>query len=185
MHFAGPPPPPDPFPTVYHVSPTGSDAADGLTVGTAWQTIGKAIQAATDDSGVYIHAGTYTPSTSLLSAATRTSMATFLPYPGDTVTVSSRMVLGRSLSSSDNGIVHVMFARFEDIDFTAGPNDPPVKIRRVDGLAQCGATSGGFYYDDPKNPKRIIMCPSSCEDVRKGTSTAKVDVFLGCIKPVK
>lgn len=71
-----------------------------------------------------------------------------------------------------------------DIDFTAGPNDPPVKIRRVEGVAQCGAVAGGFYYDDPKNPKRIILCPSSCEDVRKGTSSAKVDVFLGCIKPV-
>jgi hypothetical protein len=71
-----------------------------------------------------------------------------------------------------------------DIDFTAGPNDPPVKFRRVDGPSKCGVTSGGFYYDDPVSPKRIILCPSSCEDVRKGTSTAKVDVFLGCIKPV-
>lgn len=71
-----------------------------------------------------------------------------------------------------------------DIDFTAGPNDPPVKIRRVDNLAACGVTTGGFYYDDPAAPKRIILCPSSCEDVREGTSAAKVDVFLGCIKRV-
>jgi hypothetical protein len=34
-----------------------------------------------------------------------------------------------------------------DIELTAGPNDPSVKIRRVDSLAQCGATSGGLYYD--------------------------------------
>lgn len=71
-----------------------------------------------------------------------------------------------------------------DIDFTAGPNDPPVKIRRVEGADKCGAVAGGFYYDNPANPKRIVLCPSSCETVRKGTSTAKVDVFLGCIKPV-
>lgn len=71
-----------------------------------------------------------------------------------------------------------------DIDFTAGPNDPPVKIRRVDGPDKCGAVAGGFYYDNPTEPKRIILCPSSCEDVRKGTSAAKVDVFLGCIKRV-
>lgn len=71
-----------------------------------------------------------------------------------------------------------------DIDFTAGPNDPPIKFRRVESLAKCGVTSGGYYYDDPANPKRILLCPSSCEDVRKGTSTAKVEVFLGCIKPV-
>jgi hypothetical protein len=57
-----------------------------------------------------------------------------------------------------------------------------VKIRRVESAAACGATTGGFYYDDPKNPARIILCPSSCEGVRKGRSTAKVDVFLGCIQ---
>jgi hypothetical protein len=72
-----------------------------------------------------------------------------------------------------------------ELDFTAGTNDPAVKIRRVDGAAQCGATTGGFFYDDPKSPTRIILCPSSCEDVRNGTSSAKVDVFLGCIKKVK
>jgi hypothetical protein len=71
-----------------------------------------------------------------------------------------------------------------EIDFTGGPNDPAVKIKHVDSLAACGATTGGFYYDSPNAPKRIILCPSSCENVRKGTATAKVDVFLGCIKQV-
>ena len=47
-----------------------------------------------------------------------------------------------------------------------------------------GMRVGGFYYDDPKEPKRIILCPASCTDVKEGTAEAKVNVFLGCIKPV-
>jgi hypothetical protein len=72
-----------------------------------------------------------------------------------------------------------------EIEFTPGGNDPPERFKRVDSAEQCGTKTGGFYYDDPKNPKRIILCPASCTDVKEGTSTAKVDVFLGCIKPVK
>ncbi|AKU99987.1 hypothetical protein AKJ09_06651 [Labilithrix luteola] len=68
------------------------------------------------------------------------------------------------------------------IDFTPGVNDPPQTFRRVDGLDDCGATTGGFYYDDPANPQRIVLCPASCEDIRAGTLEAKLDVVLGCIQ---
>lgn len=71
-----------------------------------------------------------------------------------------------------------------EIDFTAGTNSAPQKFKRVVDQVACGTTTGGFYYDNPKNPKRIILCPSSCEAVRKGTAAAKVDVVLGCIKQV-
>ena len=70
------------------------------------------------------------------------------------------------------------------IDFTPGQNDDPQNFRRVADLSACGATTGGFYYDDPKNPTRIILCPASCEAVTKGTVDAKLDVVLGCIKQV-
>lgn len=69
-----------------------------------------------------------------------------------------------------------------EIEFTAGKNDPAQKFRRVPSATDCGATSGGFYYDDPVAPKRLILCPASCEAVKKGTSDAKMDVVLGCIK---
>jgi hypothetical protein len=71
------------------------------------------------------------------------------------------------------------------IDFTPGENDPAQKFRRVETASGCGATSGGFYYDDPKAPKRLILCPASCEAVKKGTADAKMDVVLGCIQQVK
>lgn len=71
-----------------------------------------------------------------------------------------------------------------EIDFTPGTNDPTVKLRRVDAASQCGSTTGGFYYDNPAAPKRLILCPASCEAVKKGTAAAKLDVVLGCIHRV-
>jgi hypothetical protein len=71
-----------------------------------------------------------------------------------------------------------------EIEFTPGGNDPQQKFKHVANAAACGATSGGFYYDDPVKPKRIILCPASCEDVKEAPPQAKVNVFLGCIKKV-
>lgn len=70
------------------------------------------------------------------------------------------------------------------IDFTPGKNDPTNRFHRVENEAACGATTGGFYYDDPKAPTRIILCHASCEAVRNGTGDAKLDVVLGCIRQV-
>ncbi len=71
-----------------------------------------------------------------------------------------------------------------EMDFSAGKDAPPQKFKRVPNQESCGTTAGGFYYDNPKNPKRIVLCPASCEAVRKGTSEAKMDVVVGCIKQV-
>lgn len=71
-----------------------------------------------------------------------------------------------------------------DIAFNSGSGEPVVGIRKVASAQDCGLTTGGFYYDDPASPKRIVLCPSSCEAVKKGTQQAKLDVVLGCIKPV-
>lgn len=51
-------------------------------------------------------------------------------------------------------------------------------------VAACGA-AGGWYYDvDPAlgtSPTKIVLCPSSCGEVKATTaSSAKVEVLLGC-----
>ncbi|MND04728.1 hypothetical protein D3C83_251350 [compost metagenome] len=38
---------------------------------------------------------------------------------------------------------------------------------------------GGWYYDDPAAPSRILLCPSSCDAVNDG-SGGRVDIALGC-----
>lgn len=68
-----------------------------------------------------------------------------------------------------------------EVRFTPGLNDPQATFRQVANLAACGATTGGFYYDDPAEPKQILLCPASCDAVSAGTPNAKVDIYLGCI----
>ncbi len=69
-----------------------------------------------------------------------------------------------------------------EILFTPGTNDPQQTIRRVPDKATCGATSGGYYYDDPENPTRVILCPASCTAVQGATAAAEVDLHFGCIQ---
>jgi hypothetical protein len=83
------------------------------------------------------------------------------------------------LPPPEKGILDLDSVVFE---FTAGANDPKVGVRRVADKAACGATTGGYYYDDPKAPKRVILCPASCDDVRGGTAEAKIELAFGCIK---
>ncbi len=42
----------------------------------------------------------------------------------------------------------------------------------------------GWKYDDPANPTRIVLCPSTCAEVRADFK-AKVDILLGCRTIVK
>lgn len=45
--------------------------------------------------------------------------------------------------------------------------------------ANCTGTTHGWHYDDPKNPTKIMLCKSTCQDVQKDAS-GKVDLVLGC-----
>jgi hypothetical protein len=51
-------------------------------------------------------------------------------------------------------------------------------LARVGDAAAC-SDSPGWYYDDPANPKRISLCPASCDAVTQD-SAAKLDILLGC-----
>ena len=68
------------------------------------------------------------------------------------------------------------------VEFTPGQNDPKASIRRVPDKAACGATTGGYYYDDPKAPKRVVLCPASCDSVRGAAAAAKIELAFGCIQ---
>lgn len=56
-------------------------------------------------------------------------------------------------------------------------------ILHVATPADCGV-QGGWYYDDPNAPTKILMCPTTC-DTLKGDSTGKVDVLFGCETVIK
>lgn len=62
---------------------------------------------------------------------------------------------------------------FEDSDGV------PLSIGRVDSEAACGGVAQGWYYDDPTNPSRIIVCPQTCDTIRD-FEAGKVAIKFGC-----
>jgi hypothetical protein len=50
-------------------------------------------------------------------------------------------------------------------------------VARVTDVQACDPTQGGWYYDDPQSPKRIIACPQTCSQVSKGGT---VEIVFGC-----
>jgi hypothetical protein len=45
------------------------------------------------------------------------------------------------------------------------------------GLADCGP-AGGWYYDDPQNPTKIILCPATCNSIQG--RPGEIHVEFGC-----
>jgi hypothetical protein len=69
---------------------------------------------------------------------------------------------------------------FEKVNVSlVDPNDPSMKeqLGFVQSKESCNA-SGGWYYDNPADPKFIELCPASCEKVKN--SDVDVKVILGC-----
>jgi hypothetical protein len=52
----------------------------------------------------------------------------------------------------------------------------------VDTPASCNAQTGGWYYDDPKNPKKISLCGPTCEQVK--AAGGQLVVSVGCMTKV-
>jgi hypothetical protein len=66
-----------------------------------------------------------------------------------------------------------------NVDYKSDPNAKPKEILFVaNGPAGCGA-NGGWYYDDPMKPTKILLCDATCKEVQS-TKTGKVSVKFGC-----
>lgn len=56
-------------------------------------------------------------------------------------------------------------------------------IYRVDSAAECDDVDGGWYYDNPSAPTKIILCPASCDEV-SNDEMGKMDIVFGCATKV-
>jgi hypothetical protein len=70
----------------------------------------------------------------------------------------------------DPGAVNVLY--------TPGDGSGKVTIGQVANAEACTA-SGGWYYDDPEAPTRILFCDATCLDVQ-GDAGAQIKILLGC-----
>ncbi len=66
-----------------------------------------------------------------------------------------------------------------NIAYDAGDGTKPVTISQVADPSQCGANAQAWYYDDPKAPAAILLCPSTCASVQ-ANEKAKIKILLGC-----
>lgn len=66
-----------------------------------------------------------------------------------------------------------------NVVYTPGSGGAPESIYNVPGgVVDCGM-KGGWYYDDPKIPTKILMCPSTCS-VLQSDAAGKIDILFGC-----
>jgi hypothetical protein len=71
---------------------------------------------------------------------------------------------------------------------SSGAFDPKMVNVRVQGATDAGelpqvpdaahCDQGGWYYDDPLNPRKILLCHESCADLTDASSG--VEVLIGC-----
>jgi len=66
---------------------------------------------------------------------------------------------------------------FINVNFTPS-NGAPSTLTQVAGEANCTG-SGSWYYDNPINPSRIVLCKSTCDAVT-ADAMASLEILLGC-----
>jgi hypothetical protein len=67
---------------------------------------------------------------------------------------------------------------FEKVNVQYTPQGgAPVVLPRVDP-GKCGSAEG-WFYDNPADPKKIVLCPSSC-DVVRSMGQVEIEIVLGC-----
>lgn len=69
-----------------------------------------------------------------------------------------------------------------NVQFTPNGQQPEI-LPQVADAGACGA-DGGWYYDDPAAPTKILLCDASCDEV-KATNEATIEIVLGCQTIVK
>jgi hypothetical protein len=65
-----------------------------------------------------------------------------------------------------------------NVYYKDNPNAPGELVAQVADAAGCTA-NGGWYYDDPSDPKIINLCPATC-DIANANETSGVSIKIGC-----
>jgi hypothetical protein len=66
-----------------------------------------------------------------------------------------------------------------NLQIAAGDGGAPNVVNGVASRADCDALTGGWYYDNPVKPLRLIACRATCEALAANVG-ATVQVLFGC-----
>ena len=75
---------------------------------------------------------------------------------------------------------------FKQVNVLQGKSDcsaPLTPIYYVTEAAQCDASAGGWYYDDPGAPTRVKLCSASCAEVSQPDATLRFSVGCQSLPP--
>lgn len=64
-----------------------------------------------------------------------------------------------------------------NVEFTA--NGSTQKLGYVASPGDCANVQGGWYYDNPSAPTKVLVCPQTCQ-VIQGVPNAEVQILFGC-----
>jgi hypothetical protein len=65
-----------------------------------------------------------------------------------------------------------------NVEYTPGGMGTPEDLPQADNAGDCG-NMPGWYYDNPTDPTKIILCPASCDAITNDTN-AQVNLIFGC-----
>ncbi len=66
-----------------------------------------------------------------------------------------------------------------NVKYVPGSGGAAQTFPHVANQAACPANGNGWYYDDATNPQNILLCDSTCTEV-KGDAKGEVDIVVGC-----
>jgi hypothetical protein len=101
----------------------------------------------------------YTPVLDSLAEGVRAKVSCEIPYPSSEESDPSRLA----------------------VRFTAA-GEAAVTLTQVTAAIKCREVADGWYYDNPENPGRIILCPGAC-DTANATMGSKLEALVGCKAP--
>ena len=65
-----------------------------------------------------------------------------------------------------------------NVEVQVGTSGSPGLVNQVADRSKCGA-KGGWYYDNPSQPKIISLCATSCDPLL-AASGSHLQVLIGC-----
>jgi hypothetical protein len=91
------------------------------------------------------------------------------------VVTGSRLSCEVPMPKTDAGIVD---PRNVSMEIITRPGSPPQRLGNVGSSTNCG--NGGWYFDQPSAPTKLILCPNTCQ-AAQSAANPRINVLIACL----
>ncbi len=116
-----------------------------------------------------------------------TAWTPFFESIAQAVIATSKIDCEFEIPPPDDGPINPAAVNVRIVDDQPNGQEQEIPVFKVAGPQACDA-SGGWYYDDESDPKRVILCPASCDVAQSVVGVEKngrIEVAYGCPTEVK